>query len=194
MGFLKEMIIGEVVESVVDSIPRAVGGILSEVDKHKQRQSDITPDSVSSDKIERMQQAISELQSEKAKAASLEPIRLVCDGCGAPLDSSDKCRYCGTEYRTVLPKPTTMQTATPIAPPLVPSQGTTPIAAPTPKKSKSKWTAFFLCLFLGGFGAHKFYEGKSGMGLLYLFTIGLFGVGWIIDVFVLLSKPNPYYV
>lgn len=38
-----------------------------------------------------------------------------------------------------------------------------------------------LCLFLGWLGAHKFYEGKTGMGLLYLFTFGLFGFGWIID-------------
>ena len=59
---------------------------------------------------------------------------------------------------------------------------------------KNKWVAFFLCLFLGYFGAHKFYEGKGGMGILYLFTCGLFGIGWIIDCIVLLCKPNPYYV
>jgi hypothetical protein len=38
-----------------------------------------------------------------------------------------------------------------------------------------------LCLFLGWAGAHKFYAGKTGMGILYLFTLGLFGFGWIID-------------
>ena len=38
-----------------------------------------------------------------------------------------------------------------------------------------------LCLFLGWAGAHKFYVGKIGMGILYLFTLGLFGFGWIID-------------
>lgn len=38
-----------------------------------------------------------------------------------------------------------------------------------------------LCLFLGWAGAHKFYEGRIGMGILYLFTLGLFGFGWIID-------------
>ncbi len=61
-------------------------------------------------------------------------------------------------------------------------------------KAKNKWTAFFLCLFLGVLGAHKFYEGKVGSGLLYLFTGGLFGIGWIIDIFKILGKPNPYYV
>ena len=58
----------------------------------------------------------------------------------------------------------------------------------------SKWKAFFLCLFFGYIGAHKFYEGKVGMGLLYLFTLGLCGFGWAIDTLVLLFKPNPYYV
>ena len=58
----------------------------------------------------------------------------------------------------------------------------------------NKWTAFFLCFFLGIFGAHKFYEHKTGMGILYLFTVGLFGIGWLIDLFVILFKPNPYFV
>ena len=59
---------------------------------------------------------------------------------------------------------------------------------------KNQWVAFLLCLFLGGIGAHKFYEGKIGMGILYLFTGGLFLIGAIIDLIVLLTKPNPYYV
>ena len=61
-------------------------------------------------------------------------------------------------------------------------------------RPKNKWVAFLLCLFLGGIGAHKFYEGKIGMGILYLFTMGLFGIGWVIDLIRLLFKPNPYYV
>lgn len=61
-------------------------------------------------------------------------------------------------------------------------------------KERNKWTAFALCLFIGYFGIHKFYEGKVGMGILYLFTGGLLGVGWIIDTISLLLKPNPYYV
>lgn len=59
---------------------------------------------------------------------------------------------------------------------------------------KNKWIAFFLCWFLGGIGAHKFYEGKIGMGILYLCTGGLFCIGWLIDFWILLFKPNPYYV
>lgn len=48
--------------------------------------------------------------------------------------------------------------------------------------AKSKWAAFFLCLFLGLIGAHKFYEGKIGMGVLYIFTGGLFGIGAFVDL------------
>lgn len=58
----------------------------------------------------------------------------------------------------------------------------------------NKWTAFLLCLFLGWMGAHKFYEGKTGMGILYLLTGGLFIFGWLIDLISILFKPNPYYV
>lgn len=58
----------------------------------------------------------------------------------------------------------------------------------------NKWVALALAIFLGFFGAHKFYEGKTGMGVLYLFTGGLFGIGWIIDIIVILFKPTNYYV
>ncbi|WP_295216001.1 TM2 domain-containing protein [Ruminococcus sp.] len=61
-------------------------------------------------------------------------------------------------------------------------------------KAKNKWVALVLCFFLGVVGGHKFYEGKIGMGILYLFTAGLFGIGALIDFIVLLFKPNPYYV
>lgn len=47
---------------------------------------------------------------------------------------------------------------------------------------KKKWVAFFLCFFTGFLGIHRFYLGKIGTGILYLFTNGLFGVGVIIDL------------
>lgn len=61
-------------------------------------------------------------------------------------------------------------------------------------RMRNKWTAFFLCLFLGYLGAHKFYEGKIGGGLLYMLTGGLFGIGWVCNTISLLFKPNPYLV
>ena len=58
----------------------------------------------------------------------------------------------------------------------------------------NKWVSFLLCFFLGIFGAHKFYEGKVIMGLIYFFTGGLLGIGWLIDTISILLKPNPYIV
>ena len=47
---------------------------------------------------------------------------------------------------------------------------------------KSRIAALLMCIFLGEFGIHYFYVGKIGMGLLYLFTFGFFGIGWFIDI------------
>jgi TM2 domain-containing membrane protein YozV len=41
-------------------------------------------------------------------------------------------------------------------------------------KMKNKGTAILLALLLGGLGAHKFYLGKSGSGILYLLFIWTF--------------------
>ena len=67
-------------------------------------------------------------------------------------------------------------------------------AVPVAGKPKNKWVALALCICLGYFGAHKFYEGKTGMGILYLCTMGLFMIGVIVDIFAILAKPNPYYI
>lgn len=42
-------------------------------------------------------------------------------------------------------------------------------------------TELILAWFLGFFGAHKFYRKKYGMGILYIFTFGLFVIGWLGD-------------
>ncbi len=64
----------------------------------------------------------------------------------------------------------------------------------TDKKTKNKWAALTLCFFFGLIGGHKFYEEKVGMGILYLFTGGLFGIGAIVDFIALLFKPVHYQV
>lgn len=53
--------------------------------------------------------------------------------------------------------------------------------------TKSKMVALLLCVFLGYFGAHQFYAGKIGAGILYLCTFGLCGVMWILDIIKILS-------
>lgn len=54
--------------------------------------------------------------------------------------------------------------------------------------TQSKWLlVLLLSIFLGCFGAHRFYVGKIGTGILYLFTLGLFGIGAFIDLMTIAS-------
>ncbi|GAB6193180.1 NINE protein [Desulfocastanea catecholica] len=43
----------------------------------------------------------------------------------------------------------------------------------------------YLLWILGFLGAHRFYYGKQLSGTLYFFTLGLFFIGWIIDLFLI---------
>lgn len=55
------------------------------------------------------------------------------------------------------------------------------------------WTDFIICLFGGLLGIHKFREHKIGLGIIYLLTLGLFGIGWIVDsihYFIVALKGN----
>ena len=64
--------------------------------------------------------------------------------------------------------------------------------------SNKKIVALILCIFLGYLGVHRFYLKKIGTGILYLFTMGLCGIGWIVDIILIatgkmtgLEKPHP---
>lgn len=54
-------------------------------------------------------------------------------------------------------------------------------------KEKETWIAYILLITMGYFGAHKFYLGKTGMGIFYMCTAGGFVFGAFIDLFTL---PN----
>lgn len=116
-----------------------------------------------------------------------------CANCGAPLDRKNHfCPYCGNaletaenahdskqeihiHYHQEQPADTKVQYV------YVPTE---------PKSARSRLVALVLCILFGPIGVHRFYVGKIFTGLLYLFTGGLFGIGWLVDAIVLLlGKP-----
>ena len=46
---------------------------------------------------------------------------------------------------------------------------------------------YLMWYFLGNIGGHRFYVGKIGTGLLYLFTFGFLGIGSFIDMILLFT-------
>jgi len=63
---------------------------------------------------------------------------------------------------------------------------------------KSFLVTAILWFFLGIIGIHRFYLGHIGVGILYLFTAGLCGIGWLIDGILLatgsLKPKNGQYI
>ena len=58
-------------------------------------------------------------------------------------------------------------------------------SAETGNSEKSFVTTLLLCFLLGSFGAHRFYTGKIGTGILMLLTLGCLGIWTIIDLIVI---------
>ncbi|MEC4806430.1 MAG: TM2 domain-containing protein [Jaaginema sp. PMC 1079.18] len=52
--------------------------------------------------------------------------------------------------------------------------------------------ALWLGAFMGLGGLHRLYNGKIGSGLLWLFTLGLFGVGQFVDLFLIPNMSEEY--
>lgn len=54
-----------------------------------------------------------------------------------------------------------------------------------PPSEKSRGVALALCIPLGVFGAHRFYVGKIGTGLLQLCTLGGMGLWYLYDLIII---------
>jgi TM2 domain-containing membrane protein YozV len=60
---------------------------------------------------------------------------------------------------------------------------TGPVLYP-PNKTHSMLIGYALWIF-GFTGAHRFYYGKPISGTIWFFTLGLLGIGWLIDLFLI---------
>jgi len=54
------------------------------------------------------------------------------------------------------------------------------------RQTHSKLIGYILWIF-GFTGSHRFYFGKPVSGTVYFFTLGLLGIGWLIDLFLIPS-------
>ena len=59
----------------------------------------------------------------------------------------------------------------------------------TPTSTHSKTIGYLLWIF-GFTGAHRFYYGKPISGAIWFFTLGLLGIGWLIDLFLIPSMDR----
>lgn len=58
----------------------------------------------------------------------------------------------------------------------------------TPRRRNTHHIGIGYILWLFGFtGSHRFYYGYPLLGTAYFFTFGLFGIGWLVDLFLIPS-------
>lgn len=115
-----------------------------------------------------------------------------CPNCGAE-GKGNFCEYCGYEMpRNASGTISNNQTNSTVINNYYSAQQQTPPSNQTVSRPyiqipavsrKSQTVALVLCIFFGFFGAHYFYVGKIKIGILYFLTMGLFGIGWLVDIF-----------
>lgn len=129
-------------------------------------------------------------------------VKLICPNCGAKLEIDGSwqkvfCQYCGTElmldrerhrvefenaeeagYRFEKGRLKAQREAQQQSYQRV-------VYIENEYSDKDRITALLLCVFLGVVGAHHFYARRPGMGILYIFTGGLFGIGWLVDIIMI---------
>ena len=117
---------------------------------------------------------------------------MLCPSCGANVNGA-YCEYCGTKMPAERVETTTINADHVTVNNYYDSQpqagaaglyrnaafGAGPAMGVSPK---SRLVALLLCIFFGYFGVHRFYARRYLMGVVYLLTVGLFGIGWVVDI------------
>ncbi|SRR5260221_5869439 len=90
-----------------------------------------------------------------------------CKGCGKEIhDSAPTCPTCGAVQG-------------------ITQQAALPAQAVYSATDKRILPAFLLCFFVGCFGVHRFYVGKTGSGIAQLLTLGGLGIWAFIDLIMI---------
>ena len=87
-----------------------------------------------------------------------------CLECAEPINvRAEICPKCGVRQQVVYGKSTERQ------------------------EQEKRWiVSLVLCWFFGFLGAHRFYTGHTGIGIVQLLTLGGCGIWWLIDFIILL--------
>lgn len=105
----------------------------------------------------------------KETAMAIERAEKYCPHCGSVIDvRAEVCPACGVRASSA-------------------SGGIDQSGYGVVPSRRSRITALLLCLFLGYLGAHRFYVGKIGTGFVWLITFGVFGVGMIVDLVMIMA-------
>ena len=131
-----------------------------------------------------------------------------CPSCGADV-STAFCEYCGTKMPIERIETQSINAETVIVNHYYPEEKNNgpffqqnqqqPSVPPAPNayaysaipqypvSPKSRTITLLLCFFLGIFGAHRFYLRRYLLGVVFFFTFGIFGIGWLVDLFFVLT-------